>query len=534
MSLARNTAVIGGLTLISRLLGFARDLILAAALGAGPVADAFFAALRFPNLFRRLFAEGAFSQAFVPVYSKTLASEGQEAADALAGEALAVLLVATGVLTGIAMLAMPWINAVLFVGYADDPATFALATTLTQITMPYLVCMTAATLYSGVLNARGKFFVAAAAPILLNLCLLVGVWPFRDDPQVAAYAAAISVTVSGVLQALWVWFGAARAGAGGKLGAPRITPGVKRLVALAVPGALAGGALQINVLVSQALASFEQGAITYLNVADRLYQLPLGLIGIAVGVAMLPRLSRLVQEGDGEGARNALDEAVALSMAFTLPAAAALLAIPTFLIDGLFARGAFTAQDAANVGQALFHYGWGVPAFVLAKILAPAFFAREDTKAPMRFAITSMIVNVVLGAALFFGLRAMDVPGFPGLAIATSTAAWLNAGLMIRALMTSDAYRPTPKAATRLARIFLASAMLYAIMWFAQANRAVLEAQLGSKEAAVLLVILGGGTLYFVLAFVLRAVTFSEVRAAFRRERGPAGGGAGLPPGLDG
>jgi putative peptidoglycan lipid II flippase len=198
MSLARNTAVIGGLTLISRLFGFARDLLLAAALGAGPIADAFFAALRFPNLFRRLFAEGAFSQAFVPVYSKTLASEGQEAADQLAGEALSVLLVVTTVLSVIAIVAMPWINLALFAGYVDDPATFNLATILTQITMVYLICMTAATLFSGVLNARGKFFVAAAAPILLNLCLLAGVWPFRDDPQTAAYAAAIAVAVSGV------------------------------------------------------------------------------------------------------------------------------------------------------------------------------------------------------------------------------------------------------------------------------------------------------------------------------------------------
>lgn len=534
MSLARNTAVIGGLTLVSRLLGFARDLILAAALGAGPVADAFFAALRFPNLFRRLFAEGAFSQAFVPVYSKTLAAEGQEAADQLAGEALSVLLVITSILSVLAILAMPWVNLVLFAGYADDPATFNLATILTQITMVYLICMTVATLFSGVLNARGKFFVAAAAPILLNLSLLIGVWPFRNDPQTAAYAAAISVTVSGVLQAIWVSWGAKRAGAGGKLTAPRITPGVRRLAALAVPGAIAGGALQINVLVSQALASFEQGAITYLNVADRLYQLPLGLIGIAVGVAMLPRLSRLVQEGDAAGARNALDEAVALSMAFTLPAAAAILALPFFMIDGLYARGAFTSDDARAVSQALIHYGWGVPAFVLAKIYAPAFFAREDTKGPMRYAITSMVLNIVLGAALFFSLRAAGVPGFPGLAIATSAAAWLNVLLMIRSLVKSGAYGPTPAAFARLARIFLASAILFAGMWFANAHRPELEALFGSKELAILVVILVGGTSYFIVAFLVRAVTISEVRGAFKRERGPANGGGGLPPGLDG
>jgi putative peptidoglycan lipid II flippase len=532
LSLARNTAVIGGLTLISRLLGFTRDLVLAAAMGAGPIADAFFAALRFPNLFRRLFAEGAFSQAFVPVYSKTLAGEGAEAADRIAGEALSVLLVVTGVLTAIAILCMPWINRVLFVGYVDDPATFALGTTLTQITMPYLVCMTAATLFSGVLNARGRFFVAAAAPILLNLCLLLAAIPFRNDALAASYASAIAVSVSGLLQAIWVWLGAHRAGAHSALTAPRITPGVKRLVALAIPGAIAGGALQINVLVSQALASFEPGAITFLNVADRLYQLPLGLIGIAVGVAMLPRLARQVQTGDSAGARGALDEAVALSMAFTLPAAAALLAIPGYMIEGLFARGAFTAANAEAVGHALFHYGWGVPAFVLAKIYAPAFFAREDTRGPMRFALISMALNVVLGAALFFGFRALGAPGFPGLAIGTSAAAWLNVGLMIRTLARNGAYAPTARAFGRLARIALASAILGALLWFGGAQRAMLEAMLGPKEIVVALLILGGGTLYFVLAFVLRAVTVSEVRAAFKRERGAEG--AALPPGLDG
>ncbi len=534
MSLARNTAVIGGLTLISRLFGLARDLLLAAALGAGPIADAFYAALRFPNLFRRLFAEGAFSQAFVPVYSKTLATEGQEAADRLAGEALSVLLVSTGVLTALAILAMPWINIVLFAGYADDPETFALATLLTQIAMPYLVCMTAATLFSGALNARGKFVVAAAAPILLNLCLLAAVWPLREHPRAAAYAAAAAVTASGVLQAIWVWWGAHRAGAGVRLTAPRMTPAVGRLIALAIPGAIAGGALQINVLVSQALASFEQGAITYLNYADRLYQLPLGLIGIAVGVAMLPRLSRLVQDGDAAGARGALDEAVALSMAFTLPAAAAILAIPFFLIDGLFTRGAFSSADAHSVAQALVHYGWGVPAFVLAKIYAPAFFAREDTKAPMRYALISMALNVIFGAALFFGLRSLGVAGFPGLAIATSTAAWLNVALMIRSLVASGAYGPSAAAFGRLMRIVFASALLFALLWLANANRALLEAQLGSKEVAALAVILAAGVLYAVLVLVVRAVTFAEVRGAFRRDPGAAGGGVGLPPGLDG
>ncbi|MGE3302583.1 MAG: murein biosynthesis integral membrane protein MurJ [Hyphomonadaceae bacterium] len=532
MSLARNTAVIGGLTLISRVLGFARDLVLAAALGAGPVADAFFAALRFPNLFRRLFAEGAFSQAFVPVYAKTLAGEGAEASDKLASEALSVLVAATAILSAAAILGMGWINKLLFAGYANDPTTFALATLLTQITMPYLVAMTVATLYSGVLNARGVFFIAAAAPILYNLCILAGAIGFRHSAEKAALAAAIGVAVSGVLQGLWVSLGARSRGVRVRLPAPRITPGVRRLVALAVPGAIAGGALQINVIVSQALASFEKGAITYLNVADRLYQLPLGLIGVAVGVAMLPRLSRQVQMGDVEGARAALDEAVALSMAFTLPAAAALLAIPGFLIEGLFARGAFTAADAAQVGQALFHYGWGVPAFVLTKIYAPAFFAREDTRAPMRYALISMALNVAFGAALFFGLRAMGLHGFPGLAIATSAAAWCNVALMVRTLARRGAYKPAPAALSRLARIALAACAVGALLWFAGHERAALQAALGRKEVVIGLLILAAGALYFPLLFALRAVTVREVRAAFAREAGPRE--AGLPAGFDG
>lgn len=532
MSLARNTAVIGGLTLISRVFGFARDLLLTAALGAGPVADAFYAALRFPNLFRRLFAEGAFSQAFVPVYSKTLAEKGAEEADRMANEALSVLLLITTILSGLAIWAMPWINRVLFAGYADDPETFQLATLLTQLTMPYLVAMSVATLFSGVLNARGKFFVAAAAPILLNLSLLAGVWFFRDDPQDAAFAAAVSVAISGILQALWVWLGARRAGAHGGVKAPRITANVKRIAALAVPGAIAGGALQINVLVSQALASFEDGAIAFLNVADRLYQLPLGLIGIAVGVAMLPRLSRLVHEGDAAGAKSALDEAVALSMAFTLPAAAAMLAIPAFIIDGLFTRGAFTSENAADVGRALIHYGWGVPAFVLARVYAPAFFAREDTRAPMRYALVSMALNVGLGAALFFGLRAMGEDGFPGLAIATSAAAWVNVLLMIRSLARRDAYGPTASAYGRLVRVAAASGVLFAALFWAGRERAAIEAALGSKETAILVVIGVGAALYFVCAFLFRAVTFGEIRRAFRRERG-APDAPTLPGGMD-
>jgi putative peptidoglycan lipid II flippase len=248
---------------------------------------------------------------------------------------------------------------------------------------------------------------------------------------------------------------------------------------------------------------------------------------------MLPRLSKLVAAGDQAGARGALDEAVNLSMAFTLPAAAAMMAAPAFMLEGLFTRGAFTAEDARNCAMALFHYGWGVPAFVLAKIYAPGFFAREDTQAPMRFALISMGLNIVLGAAFFFALRAAGHAGFPGLAIATSVAAWANVILMIGTLSRRGDYAPGKQATSRLVRIALVSLALGVALYVCQVNREALIAALGSKEAAVAVMILGGGTAYFIVLFIVGAVTFSEVRAAFQREKGAPAGSAGLPPGLD-
>lgn len=538
MSVARNTAVIASLTLVSRVLGFARDIVLTAWLGRGPVSDAFWLALTFPNTFRRLFAEGAFTQAFVPVYSKRLAEKGPEEADRLAAQALSVLLAASGLVTALSILLMPQINLVLFVGYADDPDTFALATLLTRITMPYLVAMTLATVFAGMLNARGRFVLATAAQSVLNICMLGALsplvlglfFPEADwlrgwTQERVALVSAIAVSVAGVAQAGLVLFGLKRSGAHVSLPGPRLTPDVRHLIGLAIPGAIAGGALQINVLVSQSLASFEEGARTVLVVADRLYQLPLGLIGIAVGVAMLPRLSRLVHAGDQEGARGALDEAVALAMAFTLPAAVAFLIAPFWIIDGIFTRVDFTSDAARDTAAALFHYAWGVPAFVLAKIYAPGFFAREDTRAPMRFALVSMALNVVLGAGLFFLLRALSGQGFIGLAIATSLAAWANVGLMISALLRRGAYRPSASALARLVRVGAASLAMGALVALAQTQRTTLEALLGSKEVALLAVVAAGGVAYAVFAFAFRAVTWRELRGAFRRERGaPASG----------
>jgi putative peptidoglycan lipid II flippase len=527
VSLFRNVAVQALITGGSRILGFARDVVLAAQIGANPISDAFNTAQQFPNLFRRVFGEGAFSQAFVPSYARTLQSEGAEAAERVAADVLVALTIATAALTVIAQLAMPWIMLAVHYGYRNDPPNFNLAILLTQITMPYLACMAISALLSGVLNTAGRFALSAGAPTLMNLCLLIAALMF-EEPRRIAVACSVALTISGVLQAALLWWGCRRQGVKIRLHPPRLTKPVREVIALAVPGAIAASVVQINILVSQSFASIEVGAKTWLSYADRLYQLPLGLIGVAVGVAIVPRLSRALAAGNPQEGSRLTDEALVLSMAFTLPAAAALLVMPGFLSDGLFARGAFTSEDAAMTASALFHFGWGVPAFVLLKIFAPGYFARRDTMRPMIFGLISVVANIALGVSLFMYLQHLGHPGFPGLAVATSAAAWINLALLAGVQMRRGDWRMTGEAAGRLARVGAATTVMGVAVGVMAANRDALEGLLlGFKELALALTILVGGLVYVVAAFALRAVTPAEVRAALRRAPGASAAGLG-------
>lgn len=523
----RSSAIFSALTLVSRLVGFARDVVISAALGAsaGPAADAYNTALNFPNLFRRIFAEGAFAAAFVPAYARTLQVEGEEVADKVATDALAAVAFATVILTVVAQLTMPWLMTVINVGFLDDPARFKLAVILTQITMPYLPCMAIAALLSGVLNARGRFIVSGAYPILLNLIMLAAVIPARGDQIGAAYAASWAVLAAGVSQAGLCWWAARKAGANIRLAFPKLTPAVQAIIITAVPAAIGNSATQINVFISGNLSSFVAGGRTWLATADRLYQLPLGLVGVAIGIALLPRLSRAVASHDHQQQQASMDEALTLSMALTLPAAAALMAMPYFLIDALFTRGAFLTFDAVNTAEALFQFGWGVPAFVLIRILAPAFFARGDTRTPMAFALVSVAVN----AALAIGLFSLGW-GVAGIAAAVSGAAWTNVLLLGGALWRRGVYRPSVPALSRLVRIAAAAAGLAVVVGLAASFRSSLEAPVadllaaigsshGAKEISLLLVTGVGGLTYLALAFATRAVTVAEVRGLIRRSR---------------
>jgi putative peptidoglycan lipid II flippase len=519
--LLRSSAIFSGLTLVSRFLGLARDLAITARLGASQTiaADAYYTALAFPNLFRRMFAEGAFAAAFVPDYAKRLVAEGKEAADRFAADALATMAAVTIAITIACQLAMPWIMTVYSYGFLEDPAKFKLAVILTQITMPYLPCMVIAALFAGTLQARGRFIIYGFYPTLLNVVMLAAVLP-QKDPTTAAYAASWGVLVAGVSQAALCWWGAHRSGARIHPRHLRLTGQVKTMLRRMVPGVIASSATQINLFISAMLASQVAGMRVWLNVAERFYQLPLSLVGVAIGVALLPRLSTALQVEDKDDAQGAMDQAVVFGLALSLPAAAALMGMPYYLTDGFFTRGAFTSQDALDSAKLLFHYGWGVPAFVLIKILQPAFFARGDTRNPMVYSLISVAVNIALGVALFFTM------GFQGIAFATAAASWITVFQMVAYLRAKSIWTPSKRAVGKVVRVTLASVGMGVAVALASHFRPALEAPLasmlrhGTKEIAVLLVCLAGAALYPVLLFAFGGVTPREARAAFRRRKG--------------
>jgi putative peptidoglycan lipid II flippase len=542
-SVIRSSMVYSSLTLISRFMGFARDVAVTAVMGASftAAADAYNTALSFPNLFRRIFAEGAFAAAFVPAYSKSLEADGEEVADKLAADAMATLAAATIVITLIAEFAMPWLMRwVINPGYVHDPEKFKLAVLLTRISMPYLPFMAIVAHLSGVLNARGRFIFSAFAPTLLNVCMLVAVLP-QKDPNTAALAASIAILAAGASQAGLLWWGIHRTGAKVHFVMPTLTPEIRQLIGLAIPGAIAASVTQVNIFISGILASEVPGARSWLATADRLYQLPLGLVGVAIGVALLPQLSRAVHAKDHQRAQAATDQAITFAMALTLPAAVALAAMPFYLIDGLYTRGEFKVFDAHATADALFFYGLGTPAFVLTRVLSPAFFARQDTKAPMRFAVISVVVNIAAGVALFLGIPGTHLRlGVPGIAAGTAIAAWLNVLQMLHALNKRGDYTLGKQAASRLVRILLASAVMGAVLWGAERVYATpeLRAQFlepifggvsldvgrhhiaGLKELSLGVVSVAGVLLYFVLLFAFGGVKPTELKAALRRGGG--------------
>jgi putative peptidoglycan lipid II flippase len=512
MALLRSAATVGSFTLVSRILGFGRDILTAAILGAGPVADAFFVAQRLPNLFRSLFAEGAFSAAFVPLASGALAEGGKAAARDFAEEAFAVLAAALVIFVIAGEIGMPWVLRVIAPGFERDPAKFHLVVELTRITFPYLLFISLTALQGGLLNTIERFAAPAATPILLNLFLIAGLLSMAYFGWTGGPVLAAALTAAGVAQFLWLMVACRRAGLRLRLRLPRLTPRVKETMRIMGPGVVGAGVTQLNLVISTALASLlPSGSVSYLYYADRLNQLPLGVVGVAVGTAILPSLSRQVRAGDAAGAVATQNRGVELALLLTLPAAVALILLAEPILAALFERGAFGAIQTRATAAALAAYAAGLPAFVLVKVLAPGFFAHRNTKTPVKIAVAALLLNLALTIIL------MQFLAHVGIAIALSASGWMQAASLFVLLRRHGHFRLDRRAARALPRIAAATAGMALVLW---SLRAALAADIagppGPRLAALAALIAAGLVSFALLALAFGVADWRDLRTRLR------------------
>ena len=509
--LIRGFLSVGAWTLASRVVGLVRDLMIAAYLGAGPVAEAYNVAFRLPNMFRRFFAEGAFNTAFVPMFAKRL--EAGEDPRAFAEEAFSGLFTVVLVVSVIAHFTMPWLVFALAAGFVGDER-FDMAVTYGRICFPYILFISLTALLSGVLNAGGRFVAAAAAPVLMNFILIAAMLLADLNGWDMGAAMAWSTPVSGIAQFLTVWWAAKRMGCPLRLRWPRLSPEMKRLLAIATPAVMAGGVVQLNLIVGQQVGSFFDGAVAWLTYADRLYQLPLGVVGIAIGIVLLPDISRRLKAGDIGGGRHAYNRATEFALFLTVPAAVALTVAAYPVISVLFKRGAFLESDVGPTALALAIYGVGLPAFVLQKVLQPLYFAREDTQSPFRFALWSMAVNAVLALGL------APLIGFSAAALGTTIAGWTMAWQLWRGTRVyGEVAAFDDRLRHRLPRIAAASAVMGVALWGVMAVLGDSLYTAGTRYPALVALVLAGMLVYGVALVAMGGIRLSDLRAGFRRQR---------------
>jgi putative peptidoglycan lipid II flippase len=521
MNLVRSFSSIGILTLVSRVLGFVRDMLMARFLGAGFASDAFLIAFRLPNMFRALFAEGAFASAFVPSFNRKVGEDNGklDRAFLFAEQALAILLPFLILFTGILMLLAGPAVLLLSGGFNQvTPEQFAFATELARITFPYLLFISLVSLLGGILNSLHRFWVNAAAPILLNLTLIVALMFFHgtdDQGYGTARAQAWGVTISGVLQFLWLWFACRRAGVKLKLRLPRLNDDVKQLLKLIWPAAAGAGAMQINLVVSTMLAArfLDSGSVSYIYYADRLNQLPLGLVGIGLGTVLLPTISRMLGSGDERGAMDFQKKGLQLALFLALPATAALIVGAEPIIRGLLQYGAFTETDAAATAWALAAFSTGLPAYILIKVLTPGYHARSDMKTPLKFALISIAVNLALNLVLIWPLKHVGPP------LATAIASWVNVTLLYLTLRKRGQFEMDRSLASHIARLALAALLMAAALFAATPwIRPLLAGNFEHRVLGLALLVGGGGLVYAASVFLTRAYSVAELKAFFRRK----------------
>ena len=522
MSLVRKIVSVGLPTFFSRILGLVRDLLMARYLGAGLASDAFFIAFKLPNFFRRMFAEGAFSAGFVPLFSRALGKditpESQIAAEAFASRALAWLLPVLAVMLIIMELAMAQVMYGLTGGFAEEggnPEKFNLVVELGRYTFPYLLLVSLVSFFSSMLNAVGKFTAAALAPVLLNMIMITTLATVGNTTVETARGLAIAVSAAGVVQLVWVYVAAKKAGLKVHILPPKLTDDVRELLRVMAPVAIGAGIMQINLLMDVVIAArmLPEGSVSWLFYADRLSQLPLGVIGIAAGTVLLPGISRLLAGGDAKGAAVQQNRALEFTMLLTLPAAAALGTIATPIIATLFERNAFTVEDTAAAAAALVAYAAGLPAYVIQKTLTPAYFARQDTKTPVVFATIAMVSNLILNLILIRYFAHV------GLALATAIAAWLNVALLYGELVRRGYFQIDRRLLLASLKFIVASGAMAATLVWARGYINHYFADDGAIRIGALLGLIAMGlSTYLLCVFLLGGVDRKAIRTAISRK----------------
>jgi putative peptidoglycan lipid II flippase len=515
MSFTKAIATVGGLTLVSRFLGFARDILMATILGAGPLADAFFIALKIPNVFRRITAEGALSIAFVPVFSETLEKEGMQKAQDYAQRMLSFLYCVLIPFTVLAIYFMPYVISAIAPGFSEgDEGRYQSAVELTRITFPYLLFMSLTALIGGMLNAHNRYAPFAAAPIIFNFCLIIALSIHSAVASSAAHALAYGVCISGFVQFLWMFYFIRRAGYRLRVSLPQLTPRTKKTLKLMVPAIMGAGVVHINLFVDVMLASMlPAGSISYLYYADRLAQLPLGVIGIAIGTALLPMMSKTIAADDIEGGKKLFSQAITYSSFFSFPAAMALIVIAFPTIHALFGYGAFSADDALHCSYVLMAYAAGLPAYILSKTYASSFYAKQDTKTPLVIASISAAFNIGLSLVL------IKYWGVVGLAFATSCAGWIQLSLLFFKANKNELTSMNMDLAVRIIKLFV-SALVMAGVLFAALYFRPYETDINMMARIVVLSlhIVGGLGIYVSLVMWLRVITVRDLKNLVKRK----------------
>lgn len=524
MNLAKALAGVGGLTLVSRILGLVRDSLFARFVGAGFASDAFLIAFRLPNMFRALFAEGAFASAFIPMFNRKVGDKdgpGLPAGITFAEQALSVLLPVLLLMTVLLEL-FAWPVTWVLSGSFNDVSheQFAYAVSLSRMTVPYLMFISLVSLLGGILNSLHKFWVNAAAPILLNLTLIVALLAFHsDDPLITARNQAIGVSVAGLLQLGWLAWACRANGISLRLRLPVWNADVKQLLALIWPAAAGAGAVQINLVISTALAAslLAHGSVTYIYMADRLNQLPLGLIGIGLGTVLLPTISRQLGAGEDAAAMETQNRGLELALLLTLPAAVALIVCGDPIAAALFGYGKFDAQDVHFTAQALAAFSIGLPSYILVKVLTPGFYARQDTKTPVRYATISMVVNLAGNLILIVPLQHMGPP------LATAVASTVNVAMLYGTLVKRGHFHADPRLRRRAPRLALSALAMGAVLWFGQTlMMPYIHGTWLVRGLALAALVSAGGLVYGLATILLGAFTRDDLALLRRRRARPA------------